>query len=135
MPLAMKTIVSVFATVQTKNASVPPDVALDEVDVALDDAAEADQLVACAAAMLRTAITSLVLLGSSRPRTCVPVAAKNASSSVVGAVAALELVDRLEAEQLAVVEDPDPVGERLGLGEVVRAEQDRRVVARRGPRG
>src|SRR5262245_18663492 len=46
----------------------------------------------------------------------------------LGAVAALELVDRLQGEQLAVVEDPDPVREGLGLVEVVRAEQDRRVV-------
>ena len=46
----------------------------------------------------------------------------------LGAVARLELVGRLEAEQLAVVEDPDAVREGLGLGEVVRAEQDGRVV-------
>src|SRR5438552_2095511 len=44
------------------------------------------------------------------------------------AEALLELVDRLEAEQPAAIEDPDAVGKRLGLGEVVRAEQDRRVV-------
>src|SRR5215216_596401 len=43
-------------------------------------------------------------------------------------VAALEVVRRLEAEQFAVVEDPDAVGERLGLGQVVGAEQDGRVV-------
>src|SRR4029450_5900633 len=43
-------------------------------------------------------------------------------------VATLELVGGLEAEQLAVVEDPDAVGEGLGLGQVVRTEQDRRVV-------
>ena len=55
-------------------------------------------------------------------------AAKNASSSVVGRVAALQVVGRLEREQLAAVEDPDPVGERLGLVQVVRAEQDRGVV-------
>ena len=44
------------------------------------------------------------------------------------AVAALEVGGRLEHEQLAAVEDADAVGEGLGLGEVVRAEQDRRVV-------
>src|SRR6266513_2547708 len=43
-------------------------------------------------------------------------------------VAGLQLVGRLQAEQLAVVEDPDTVGEGLGLGQVVRAEQDGRVV-------
>jgi hypothetical protein len=46
----------------------------------------------------------------------------------VGAVAPLQLFGRLEREQLPAVENPDPVREGLGLGEVVRAEQDRRVV-------
>ena len=46
----------------------------------------------------------------------------------VGAVAGLQLVGGLEREQPAAVEDADPVGERLRLGQVVRAEQDRRVV-------
>ena len=59
-----------------------------------------------------------------------PVAAKNASSSVVRPVAALEIVGRLEREQLSAVEDADALGERLGLVEVVGAEQDRRVVRR-----
>ena len=45
-------------------------------------------------------------------------------------VARHQLVDRLEREQLAAVEHADPVGERLRLGEVVRAEEDRRVVLR-----
>src|SRR4029077_7266793 len=43
-------------------------------------------------------------------------------------VAGLQLVGRLQAEQLAVVEDPDAVGEALGLGQVVRAEQDGGIV-------
>ena len=67
---------------------VPPDVALDEVDVALDDAAEADQLVAesCRCARHRAPPRPLrVSLVLER----LPVAAKNASSSVVGAVAPL----------------------------------------------
>ena len=59
---------------------VPPDVALDEVDVPLDDSGEADQLVpegcGCAAAL-----PPLVLLGFSSSNG-LPVAAKNASSSV-----------------------------------------------------
>src|ERR1043166_8217765 len=38
------------------------------------------------------------------------------------AVARLQLVGRLEAEQVAVVEDPDAIGQRFGLGQVVRAE-------------
>src|SRR5439155_4299950 len=42
----------------------------------------------------------------------------------------LHVLDRLEEEQLAAIEQPDPVGKRLGLGHVVRAEQDRRVVER-----
>ena len=44
------------------------------------------------------------------------------------AVAPLHVLDRLEEEQLAAVEQADAVGERLRLGHVVRAEQDRRVV-------
>src|SRR4029453_16321736 len=43
-------------------------------------------------------------------------------------VAALERVRRLEAEELAIVEDADSVSEALGLGQVVRAEQDGRVM-------
>jgi hypothetical protein len=35
---------------------------------------------------------------------------------------------RLERQQAAGVQDPDPFGQRLRLGEVVRAEQDRGVV-------
>src|SRR6266550_2238831 len=46
----------------------------------------------------------------------------------LSAVAPLQLVGRLQAEQLAVVEDPDAVGEGFGLGQVVRAEQDGGVV-------
>src|SRR5947208_3246256 len=46
------------------------------------------------------------------------------------AEAALEGVGRLEREQPPAVEDPDPLGQRLRLGEVMCAEQDRRVVAR-----
>src|SRR5690349_15917979 len=49
----------------------------------------------------------------------------------VRSVAVLQLLDRLEAEQATAVEDPDAVGQSLGLCEVVRAEQDRCVV--RGP--
>src|SRR2546426_11077861 len=48
----------------------------------------------------------------------------------VHAVALLDLVRGLEAEQLAVVEDPDPLGEDLRLDEVVGAKQDCRVVDR-----
>src|SRR3954467_9912471 len=46
-------------------------------------------------------------------------------------VAVLELAHGLQAEQSAAVEDSDPVGQDLGLGQVVRAEQDRGIV--RGP--
>jgi hypothetical protein len=49
----------------------------------------------------------------------------------LGAVALLQLVNRLEAEEPPTVEDPDAVGQDLGLSEVVRAEEDRRIV--RGP--
>jgi len=59
---------------------VPPDVALDEVDVPLDDAGEADQLVAegCCGSF-RHYFSSSSGFSSSNER---PVAAKNASSSV-----------------------------------------------------
>ena len=43
-------------------------------------------------------------------------------------MAAHELLRGLEREQLPAVEDPDSVGERLGLGEVVGAEENRRLV-------
>ena len=60
---------------------VPPDVALDEVDVALDDAGEADELVAERLRPLPAhhSSSSSSLVSSSNAR---PVAAKNASSSV-----------------------------------------------------
>ena len=45
-------------------------------------------------------------------------------------VATLEVVGGLEHEQPAAIEDPDPLREVLGLGEVVRAEEDRRIVVR-----
>ena len=101
---------------------VPPDVALDEVDVALDDAAEPDQLVAQGERHRSHRSSLLSVLER--------VAARSEERLLerLRAVARLELVGRLEAEQLAVVEDPDAVGEGLGLGEVVRAEQDGRVV-------
>ena len=51
------------------------------------------------------------------------------------AEAPLHVLDRLEEEQPAAVEQPDPVGERLRLGHVVRAEEDRRVVLASEPRG
>jgi hypothetical protein len=37
---------------------------------------------------------------------------------------------RLERQQPPGVQDPDPLREHLGLRQVVRAQQDRRVVAR-----
>src|SRR6266516_4720550 len=40
----------------------------------------------------------------------------------------LQLGSRLETQQRAAVEDADPVGERLRLCQVVRAEEDGRVV-------
>jgi hypothetical protein len=46
----------------------------------------------------------------------------------LGAVALLQLVRRLERQQPTLVQDPDPLSERLGLVEVVRAEQHGRVV-------
>ncbi len=45
-----------------------------------------------------------------------------------GVVAVLDLVRRLQAEEPAAVEDADAVGENLRFAQVVRAEQDRRVV-------
>ena len=41
-----------------------------------------------------------------------------------------QLVSRRERDQLALVENPDPLRQRLRLGEVVRAEQNGRVVRR-----
>ena len=125
MPLAMKTIVSVFATVQKKKRDVPPDVALDEVDVALEDAGEADQLVTegcCGAGHYFLVLLALLVLER------LPGRGEERLFERLGVVAPLELVDGLEGEQPAVVEDADPVRERFRLVEVVRAEQDRRVV-------
>src|SRR5581483_3555852 len=45
-------------------------------------------------------------------------------------VAAPQPLGGLERQQPTGVQDPDALGERLGLREVVRAEQDRRVVRR-----
>src|SRR3970040_451558 len=47
-----------------------------------------------------------------------------------GAVAALEVLRRLEREQTPAVEDADPLREAFGLVQVVGAEEDRRVVGR-----
>ena len=55
-------------------------------------------------------------------------AVKNACSSVAGAIPRLELVSRLEREQPAGMEDPHPLGERLGLDQVMGAQQDRGVM-------
>jgi hypothetical protein len=62
-----------------EEGDVPPDVALDEVDVALDDAGEADQLVpdGCGCAFGHQSSSSGFSSSNERP-----VAAKNASSSV-----------------------------------------------------
>ena len=57
---------------------VPPDVALDEVDVPLDDSGEADQLVAEGCGCARHYFSSSSRFSSSND---LPVAAKNASSS------------------------------------------------------
>src|SRR6266480_5637070 len=46
------------------------------------------------------------------------------------AVLLLQKLSGTESDQLAPVEDADAVREHLGLSEVVRAEQDRRVVGR-----
>jgi len=73
----MKTIVSVFATVQAER-DVPPDVALDEVDVALDHSAETDELMA--QREVHRAHQSSPLSPFSKAW---PLAAKNASSRVV----------------------------------------------------
>ena len=111
---------------------LPPRVALDQVPVALEDAAEPDELVTerlcCSTHQAHTSLSSSLPRSSSERR-----AGRGEERLLerLGAVAPLQLVDGLEAEQLAPVEDPDAVGERLGLGHVVRAEQDRRVV--RGP--
>ena len=48
----------------------------------------------------------------------------------VGVVAALEIFRGLECKQAAPIEDADALRESLSLGEVVRAEQDGRVVGR-----
>src|SRR5207249_5548716 len=63
---------------------LPPDVALDEVPVPLDDAAEPDELVAddCCRYADHYAITSRSLSSSVSSSKVRPVAAKNASSSV-----------------------------------------------------
>src|SRR3954451_25126780 len=46
----------------------------------------------------------------------------------LGPVAPLQLVGRREVDQAPLVEDPDALGKRLRLVEIVRAEQDRGVV-------
>src|SRR5947208_14565349 len=63
---------------------LPPDVALDEVPVALDDTAEPDELVTncCCSLGDHYAITSRSLSSSVSSSKLRPVAAKNASSSV-----------------------------------------------------
>src|SRR6185312_6787226 len=60
-----------------EEGDVPPDVALDEVDVPLDDAGEADQLVAEGCCCARHYFSSSSGFSSSN---ALPVAAKNASS-------------------------------------------------------
>src|SRR5262249_36829308 len=67
-----------------EEGDLPPDVALDEVPVALDDAAEADELVPdrCCSLRHHYANTSLSLSSSVSSSNVRPVAAKNASSSV-----------------------------------------------------
>ena len=57
-----------------------------------------------------------------------PVAAMNAPSRVSAPWAALSASAVSRQMSDALVQDPDPVGQRLGLGHVVGAEQDRRVV-------
>ena len=107
---------------------VPPDVALGEVDVALDDAAGSDELGSHRSPQRSHANTSRSSSSSPSASNSRPVAAKNASSSVSASYRRLRVLGRLEGEQLPAVEDADALGEHLGLVEVVRAEQDRRVV-------
>ena len=107
---------------------VPPDVALGEVEVALDDAAGSDELGSHRSPQGSHANTSL---SSSLVAFGLELTARRGEERLLerlGVVAALEIVGRLEREQLPAVEDADALGEHLGLVEVVRAEQDRRVV-------
>ena len=83
IPLAMNTIVSVFATVYRNQASSHQANRADQVDVALDDAGEADQLTSQRASLLRADHAGTPLrLSSSSSSNERPVAFRNACSSV-----------------------------------------------------
>ena len=116
---------------------VPEEVALREVDVPLDDPEQADELVARLYSELahREHLPVLVVLVLALVLELAPGGGEERLLERLDAEAPLHVLDRLEEEQPAAVEQPDAVGERLRLGHVVRAEEDRRVVLARAPCG
>ena len=116
IPFAMKTIVSVLATVQRNQATSHQ--SSREVGIALDDAAGADRAPA-------RIVPSKILMRTPpgrrprppRPRTRGPWR-RRTPPRAFRVVAALEIVGRLEREQTSSVQDPDPICKRLRLVQV-----------------
>src|SRR6478752_616184 len=129
MPFAMNTIVSVFATVYKTRPAPTRRIAGSGTCCARR----------CRRSRSAHAAARLPVPGGScryPPSALLVLVLERAAGRVqerllerVGVVALPDLLGALQAQQLALVQDADPVGQRLGLSHVVRAQEDRGVVA------